>query len=233
MILVSTFLQNIELDNQIWGMDRFTKQADGSARIEQPHWPVQLRPSTGRLYLNRLEVLQDRTYKQKFGGFWRYVFDCICLLPPLKRHLKSTDFLWVKLRNQLGMITLGPSWRKIVNPWLFMWLKGLTSCNNFQQLIVLSVSFLNAEPNTWICLYNAFFLLSSGKSPQRIPSFFSFSDRRPLNFRTIGRALNWQGHARGVEFFCVYWGCVGTVGWMGGWCIGDVWKLGPLIVDAI
>ena len=81
MILVSTFLQNIELDNQIWGMDRSTKQADGSETIEQPTGQYSFDPQRVEVYLNRLEVLQDRTYHLKFGGFWRYVFDCICPLP--------------------------------------------------------------------------------------------------------------------------------------------------------
>lgn len=61
----------------------FYKAADGLARIKQLTGQYSFDPQRVEVYLNRLEVLQDRTYKQKFGGFWRYVFDCICLLPPL------------------------------------------------------------------------------------------------------------------------------------------------------
>lgn len=55
-------------------MDRFTKQADGSEKIEQLTGQYSFDPQRVELYWNLLEVLQDRTYKQKLGGFWRYVF---------------------------------------------------------------------------------------------------------------------------------------------------------------
>ena len=80
MILVSAFLQNIELDHQIWGMDRFTKQQMESARIEQLTGQYSFFPSRGRT-LFESTWSPTRSYLQ--AEVWRILAVCIWLyLPP-------------------------------------------------------------------------------------------------------------------------------------------------------
>lgn len=115
------------------------------------------------------------------------------------------------------MITLGPSWRKIVNPWLFMWLKGLTSCNNFQQLIVLSVSFLNAEPNPWICLYNAFFYFPAVNHHRESHHSSVFQTGGPWTSGQLEGLWTGKGTPGGWSSFA----CIGVVlEQLGGWVDG-------------
>ena len=77
MILVSTFLQNIELDNQIWGMDRFTKQADGSARIEQLTGQYSFDPQRVDsiwIDLKSYKIVLTSRSLEDFGGMYLIVF---------------------------------------------------------------------------------------------------------------------------------------------------------------
>ena len=77
MILVTTFLQNIELDNQIWGMDRFTKQ-----QMDRQELNSSLASTASTLNGSKSIGIDLKSYKivlisrslEDFGGMYLIVF---------------------------------------------------------------------------------------------------------------------------------------------------------------